>query len=189
MPAYLYCIAYTRMMMNVSSPSCDQRSGALQSQMSKASLKTCVLRDILNLVVSDIDLSSFGKLFHESGRNMKKPALQSGGEGQAVRSWCWLMNVASCGRSASSGTTCTWCGTGLIANAAHLEIWSHGHMGWDHIPDVPLHSGHIHVVVGLIAIVSICAVSISDWNGSLTNDLGLRWIQLKMLRWPLNMCS
>ena len=50
MLAYLYCTAYTRMTMN---------RGALQSQMSKASLKRCVLRHVLNLVVSDIDLSSF----------------------------------------------------------------------------------------------------------------------------------
>ena len=58
--------------------------GALQSQMSKASLKRCVLRNVLNLVASDIDLSSFGELFNEAGPAYEK--VQSRGEGRVVRS-------------------------------------------------------------------------------------------------------
>ena len=59
MLAYLYCAAYTGMTMNCSSPPCDERCiTESNTQMSKASLKRCVLRHVLNLAVSDIDLST-----------------------------------------------------------------------------------------------------------------------------------
>ena len=58
------------MTVNGSSPPVTR--GALQSKMSKASLKRCVLRQMLNLVVTYIDLSSFGKLFHEAGPTYEK---------------------------------------------------------------------------------------------------------------------
>ena len=70
MLAYLFCAAYTRMTMNESFHPVTRR--ALQSQMSNASLKTCVLRHVLNFIVADIDLRSFGKLFHEAGPAYEK---------------------------------------------------------------------------------------------------------------------
>ena len=51
-----------------------------------------------------------------------------------------------CRRCASSGTTYTLCGTGLVANKAHAEIWSHGHIGQDRTPNVLLHSRRLTMV-------------------------------------------
>ena len=82
---YLYCGAYTRMTMNGSLPSIVARD-ALQSQMSNACLKDIPIY-VLNLVVTDIDLSSFGKLFHEAGQVHETSALKSCGERRVVRSW------------------------------------------------------------------------------------------------------
>ena len=62
--------------------------------MSQESLKICVLKHVLNLVVSNTDVSSFDKLFHQAGPAYDKARFQSLGEGRVVLSWCWLMNVA-----------------------------------------------------------------------------------------------
>ena len=94
MLAYLYCAAYFRMTMNESSPLCDQRC-ITESNVTSEFKKIC-LETHLNLVVSDTDLISFGKLFHEAVPAYGKPAFQSPGDGRVVRSWCWLMNIAGC---------------------------------------------------------------------------------------------
>ena len=70
MLVYLYCAADTRMTMNESLPPCDQR--CITKSNVKVSLKRFFFRQVSNLIVSDIDLSSFGKLFHEAGPAYEK---------------------------------------------------------------------------------------------------------------------
>ena len=56
--------------MNESSPPCDQR--CITESNVKSQFKRCALRPILNLVVSDIDLSLFRKMFYEPWQAYEK---------------------------------------------------------------------------------------------------------------------